>query len=207
MAYNSRTRLNVSEYVAGLNIAPSAQELAGHETFSIDDDLAMFTNTQFYDFDLGQNVSSDLQQNNFDIPGETHAATSSNAPNEDLKLDFGLQGMFQPFFPYVFIIWCLIRFPAFLSEGFLALSFSKRSPEWLTFSYPSLPLHVIALLHCVLTALHFMTHDTASGLCAKEAKGRNRPSSPHTASQIAADVQVDAPGMGGGWNATTTVVQ
>lgn len=66
MAYNGRRAPNVSEYIANLNTIPTPHELdlASQENFNLDDDLAMFTNTQFFDFDLGQDA--DLH---FDVDG------------------------------------------------------------------------------------------------------------------------------------------
>jgi hypothetical protein len=44
----------------------------GHENFNLDDELAMFTNTQFFDFDLGQDA--DLQPSNFDFNAQSRVA-------------------------------------------------------------------------------------------------------------------------------------
>lgn len=57
MAYNGRRGPNVSEYIANLNSIPTAQDLqAVNSELNFEDDLAMFTNTQFFDFDMGQDV-------------------------------------------------------------------------------------------------------------------------------------------------------
>lgn len=48
----------MSEYVANLNAIQPEQELQADD-INYDDDLALFTNTNFFDFDLGQ--SADLQ--------------------------------------------------------------------------------------------------------------------------------------------------
>jgi hypothetical protein len=62
MAYNGRRGPNVSEYIANLNAIPTAQDLQNSEdNFNMEDSLAMFTNTQFFDFDLGHNA--DLEPN------------------------------------------------------------------------------------------------------------------------------------------------
>jgi len=66
MAYNGRTGPNVSEYIANLNAIPSATDLPNDEEFNLDADLAMFTNTQFFDYDLGHDT--DLQ-----AAGDGHA--------------------------------------------------------------------------------------------------------------------------------------
>lgn len=50
----------MSEYIANLNAIPSAQDLQASDNLNFEDDLALFTNTQFFDFDLGQDA--DLQQ-------------------------------------------------------------------------------------------------------------------------------------------------
>ena len=90
MTYNGRRGPNVSEYIAQLNAIPPAQELQSSDNFNLDDDLAMFTNTQFFDFDLGQDA--DLQPDNFDGRGGSTAAPDS----VDMKsLDFNLQGTFS----------------------------------------------------------------------------------------------------------------
>jgi len=73
---------NMSDFIANLNMAPPAQDLP---EFNIEDDLAIFTNTQFFDFDLGQDAN--LQPTNFERP-----TTSSG---DELKpLDFDLNGDF-----------------------------------------------------------------------------------------------------------------
>lgn len=56
MSYNERRGPNVSEYVANLNAIPSAQDLqsSSAENYNLDDELALFTNAQFFDFDAGQ---------------------------------------------------------------------------------------------------------------------------------------------------------
>jgi hypothetical protein len=73
MAYNGLRGPNVSEFIANLNMTPSAQDMAnqGQDNFNLDDELAMFTNTQFFDFDLGQDA--DLQPTNFDFNGRPRA--------------------------------------------------------------------------------------------------------------------------------------
>lgn len=63
MAYNGRRAPNVSAYIANLNAIPTEQDLQSSNQDFHDDDLAMFTNTQFFDFDLGQ--EPDLQAGGF----------------------------------------------------------------------------------------------------------------------------------------------
>ncbi|KAI9680503.1 MAG: hypothetical protein M1817_003943 [Caeruleum heppii] len=50
---------NVSQYIANLNAIPSPHEATNpQDGFSLEDDLAMFTNTQFFDFDMGHNIDT-----------------------------------------------------------------------------------------------------------------------------------------------------
>jgi len=55
----------VSEYIANLNAIPTAQDLQSLEDFTMGDSLAMFTNTEFFDFDLGHNA--DLEPTHYGI--------------------------------------------------------------------------------------------------------------------------------------------
>jgi hypothetical protein len=84
MAYSGRRAPNVSAYIANLNAIPTEPDLqsSNQESF-IDDDLAMFTNTQFFDFDIG--ADPDLQVGSF---AEGHSGQNA-ADNIDAKgLDF-----------------------------------------------------------------------------------------------------------------------
>ncbi|KAI9642755.1 hypothetical protein NHQ30_008487 [Ciborinia camelliae] len=95
MAYNGRRGPNVSEYIANLNAIPTPQDLqnSNQDPFNVDDDLAMFTNAQFFDFDLNQNTNTDLQAPNFDGIG---AQTTADGVDLDLKdMDFGITGDFN----------------------------------------------------------------------------------------------------------------
>jgi hypothetical protein len=83
MSYNGRRGPNVSEYIANLNAIPTAQDLSNQDSF-VDDDLALFTNTQFFDFDLGQEV--DLQAGGF---ADGQPAPAADNFDVDVKgLDF-----------------------------------------------------------------------------------------------------------------------
>jgi len=57
--FDGRRAPNVSQYIATLNSLPSAHQLAPRqqqqEPFGLEDDLALFTNAQFFDFDMGEN--------------------------------------------------------------------------------------------------------------------------------------------------------
>lgn len=92
MAYNGRRGPNVSEYIANLNAIPTPQDLqnSNQDPFNVDDELAMFTNAQFFDFDLNQNTGTDLQAPNFDGVG---AQSTADSVDLDLKdMDFGITG-------------------------------------------------------------------------------------------------------------------
>jgi len=57
-SYNGRRGPNVSQFIANLNIIPSAQDLQ-EPLLNIEEDLALFTNTDFIDWD----------NNELDVPG------------------------------------------------------------------------------------------------------------------------------------------
>jgi hypothetical protein len=81
MTYNGRRGPNVSEYIANLNAIPTAQDLqSSNQDSFLEDDLALFTNTQFFDFDIGQEA---------DLAAGSYAEGQSAADNFDGKgLDF-----------------------------------------------------------------------------------------------------------------------
>jgi hypothetical protein len=54
-AFNGRRGPNVSQYLRELNTLPVAQE-STREELPNDEELALFSTTQFFDFDLGQNT-------------------------------------------------------------------------------------------------------------------------------------------------------
>ncbi|KAI9801273.1 MAG: hypothetical protein M1833_002843 [Piccolia ochrophora] len=57
-SFGGRRAPNVSQYVATLNTVPPAQDMVTHQQEgygNLEEDLAMFTNTQFFDFDMGEN--------------------------------------------------------------------------------------------------------------------------------------------------------
>lgn len=78
--YSARRAPNVSQYIANLNTVPSAADLAAQQELgAFDDDLAMFTNTQFFDFD------GDMPA--FDMPQQQSPANMQ--PDMHKPLDFG----------------------------------------------------------------------------------------------------------------------
>ena len=83
----------MSEYIANLNaIPPAAAEVNQDEDLNFDADLAMFTNTQFFDYDLGQDT--DLQSTNFAVDGQDGPAVAPDSV--DIKsLEF-MNGVSNP---------------------------------------------------------------------------------------------------------------
>ncbi|OIW27580.1 hypothetical protein CONLIGDRAFT_440504 [Coniochaeta ligniaria NRRL 30616] len=78
-SFNSRRGPNVSQYLRELHTIPE-QDTAAGETFNMDDDLAMFTNTQFFDFDSGQNTDYNAPP----LKPETTEAAPQQSRSEDV---------------------------------------------------------------------------------------------------------------------------
>lgn len=75
---NGRRPPNVSQYIiATLNTVPTAQEVANQEdeNFNLEDDLAIFTNTEFFNFDIGDDIEQPI---NYD-PSQEERARRENA--------------------------------------------------------------------------------------------------------------------------------
>ncbi len=91
MAYNGRRGPNVSEYIANLNAIPSAQDMQtlDQQNFNFDDDLALFTNTNFFDFDQGQGGrEADLQATSYGVDGMGGQSTIAPSSGELKSLDY-----------------------------------------------------------------------------------------------------------------------
>ncbi|MCJ1475403.1 hypothetical protein MMC13_004065 [Lambiella insularis] len=60
--YSARKAPNVSQCIANLNTVPSAPDVAAgqQDGYPSEDDLAIFTNAEFFDFDLGDNIDSSI---------------------------------------------------------------------------------------------------------------------------------------------------
>ncbi|KAI9833466.1 MAG: hypothetical protein M1819_003624 [Sarea resinae] len=89
---------NVSQYIANLNTIPSPQDIATQqpESFNLEDDLAMFTNTQFFDFDIvepPEGVTTD-----YDAAREERARRENAAAQRHNQkgMDF-MNGQYQDF--------------------------------------------------------------------------------------------------------------
>lgn len=85
--YNGRRGPNVSQYLRELNAIPAHDPPAADEAFGMEDDLAMFTNTQFFDFDSGQNTD-------YNAPPVKPDATETNQHADDLTTNGSVMGDF-----------------------------------------------------------------------------------------------------------------
>ncbi|RDA85340.1 hypothetical protein CP532_1264 [Ophiocordyceps camponoti-leonardi (nom. inval.)] len=59
--YSGRHGPNVSQYLRDLNTIDPRETSAADDSFNMEDDLSLFTNTQFFDFDSGQNMDFQAQ--------------------------------------------------------------------------------------------------------------------------------------------------
>ena len=84
--YSGRKGPGVSQYLVNLNAVPSTQEVAAQQddNFNFEDDLAIFTNTEFFDFDSGFNVPQQPVQ--YDV-SQDKVVKQGHAPvqEEDVK--------------------------------------------------------------------------------------------------------------------------
>lgn len=88
------------DYIATLNTVPAEGDLQPEPSF-LEDDLAMFTNANFFDFDLGQQ-DADLPPTDYSIEGRRDHAVAPEAV--DLKpLDFMNAGQYASPSVYVAI--------------------------------------------------------------------------------------------------------
>ncbi|KAK5997155.1 Regulatory protein cys-3 [Cladobotryum mycophilum] len=94
--YSGRHGPNVSQYLRDLN-AISPQEASVEEPFNMEEDLALFTNTQFFDFDSGQNTDFQAQPVKPEAKGRSGTASEDvsaapsvigEMPNLDFMSDF-----------------------------------------------------------------------------------------------------------------------
>ena len=88
--FNGRRAPNVSQYIANLNTINPAREVATQqdENYNLDDDdLAVFTNAEFFDFDLGDgNEQPPIQ---YDPSQEERARRENAAAHKNAhKVDF-----------------------------------------------------------------------------------------------------------------------
>ncbi|KAF4945929.1 hypothetical protein FGADI_11590 [Fusarium gaditjirri] len=76
--FNGRRGPNVSQYLRDLN-AINHQETTQEEPFNMEEDLALFTNTRFFDFETGQNTDYQAQPLKVDIE-----APQSTSPSDGM---------------------------------------------------------------------------------------------------------------------------
>lgn len=81
--YNGRHGPNVSQYLRDLNTI-SPQEGSVDENFNIEGDLALFTNTEFFDFETGQNTDFQAQP--------TKEATQPTPASDDVSAATSVMG-------------------------------------------------------------------------------------------------------------------
>lgn len=89
--FGGRKGPNVSHYLSNLNAIPSDHDITSQqsEDFDFSTDLAAFTNTEFFDFDQGENVFQspvDFDPSNQPLNATDPAVTQSNGKT----IDFGM---------------------------------------------------------------------------------------------------------------------
>lgn len=80
--FGGRRAPNVSQYIANLNTIPSEFDVATQqeENYSLADDLATFTNAEFFDFDLGSGVEASVE---YDPSQEARVKAENVAARKD----------------------------------------------------------------------------------------------------------------------------
>ena len=90
------TRRTPAQYLADLNAIPSPTDTSNQppESYSLDDDLAIFTNAEFFDFDIGHNMEQQPPVN-FDAAAEERlrrenaAAKPAGSNGKGLEINAG----------------------------------------------------------------------------------------------------------------------
>jgi hypothetical protein len=79
--YNGHRGPNLSQYLRELRTIPS--DITTEDTFGIEDDLVMFTNSQFFNFDLGENTDYQALPGKLDsgMTPSSFQQESPSAPN------------------------------------------------------------------------------------------------------------------------------
>lgn len=84
----------MSQYIANLNAINPSRDVAAQqdENFNLEDDLAVFTNAEFFDFDLGDGIEHPPIQ--YDASHEERARRENAATHKNgQKVDF-INGMY-----------------------------------------------------------------------------------------------------------------
>ncbi|KAK3344384.1 hypothetical protein B0T25DRAFT_325346 [Lasiosphaeria hispida] len=96
MSYTNRRGVNVSQYLRNLNV----QEPAVEETVITDDDLAkdlaLFTNTQFFDFETGQNTDYQAPPTKPEAPTRSPSIAEDATPTDTAMGEFSTGLDFMP---------------------------------------------------------------------------------------------------------------
>jgi hypothetical protein len=171
--YNGRHGPNVSKYVANLNTIPTQQDLLA-EPLNIEEDLALFTNNDFIDWNENDNLNTSLdflETEQQQRPSRQHAVTSHISAADEPKMDYPMTGK-CPACHYVSVYRSHIVFIASVSS-FNAPSL-YRLPHWLGPGYsgprqmaciaPSLPTPAGHSQH-YRTARHALLHPEGVSRC------------------------------------------
>ena len=75
--FANRRAPNVSQYLANLNVIPSEHDQQQEQTYNVDNDLDMFTNAEFFNFDLTEGVNG------------TNNAVGDEVGNAEQKTGYG----------------------------------------------------------------------------------------------------------------------
>ena len=89
-SFTGRRPPNVSQYIANLNTIPSAHDIAQQqqqEGYGIDDDLAIFTNAEFFDFDMGENIEQPAPYD-ATLEGRARRENAGSKPSQMKNVDF-----------------------------------------------------------------------------------------------------------------------
>lgn len=88
---NGRRVPNVSSFIANLNAIPSTHDVVDHHdgAYNLEDDLAIFTNAEFYNYDIEDGI--DQQPIQYDPAQEERARRENAAAHKSggKALDFG----------------------------------------------------------------------------------------------------------------------
>lgn len=76
-SFNGRRGPNGSQYIGDLNAINRDDAHASPRNFNMEEDLSMFTNTQFFDFDSGRNTDYQAQPSKVDVKAANNAPAST----------------------------------------------------------------------------------------------------------------------------------
>lgn len=135
--YSGRHGPNVSQYLRDLNTISPRADAVEDSSLNFEEDLTLFTNTQFFDFDSGQNTDFQAQPAKPEGKAPPHSGTTSEdvsaAPSvigEMPNLDF-MSGKFTIlcYFSFAFLCICTLFSASIPRTYFPALRLST-SHSW-----------------------------------------------------------------------------